>query len=134
MVTALAESAFCRKAVDEEERYAVELLLDEMGSNLVKYGSRKAEGQARFVVDARGQDILVVLVDNHAPFDPLQEWLHPLQQGEIVRPEIGGRGIEMVCRSFERITYEARETENQLTGVLGRGGKTETEEGSGSSA
>ena len=92
--------------------------LDEILSNIVKYGRPAGEGDGRVEVhlDLQTEEALeMVILDDSAPFDPLEAEGPDTGLG-VEERDIGGLGIEIVRRLMDTIEYErVDERQNRLT-------------------
>jgi anti-sigma regulatory factor (Ser/Thr protein kinase) len=92
-----------------------QVALDELVSNVVHHGAGEGAG-ARIAIELRlaDQHLEVVVVDEGAPFDPLQapepDTALPLEE----RP-IGGLGLMIVKRLMDQVAYERAGGRNRLT-------------------
>ena len=86
--------------------YAARLTLEELATNMIKYGyDDDAEHLIRFTISVHPDHLKIVFEDDGHPFDPTR---YPSPDVErIVRSSrIGGLGIELVRRVTSRMTYE----------------------------
>lgn len=86
--------------VDDVACYAVDLALEELGGNVLRYGyDRDQRGELRIEIALSSTLVHVVITDDARPFDPTQ--FPPSGSGprSIRDAPVGGRGIAMVRRS-----------------------------------
>jgi anti-sigma regulatory factor (Ser/Thr protein kinase) len=92
--------------------------LDEILSNIVKYGRSGREGDGRVEIRLELQDrvsLEMVIVDDSDPFNPLEAETPDTTLG-IEDREVGGLGIEIVRRLMDTIEYaRVDDRHNQLT-------------------
>ena len=92
--------------------------LDEILSNIVKYGhpGRPGEGRVEVHLDLEDSEALeMVILDDSDPFNPLEAEAPDTSLGAEER-DIGGLGIEIVRRLMDTIEYERVEDRlNRLT-------------------
>jgi serine/threonine-protein kinase RsbW len=96
--------------------YATDLVLEEMVSNIIKYGyddSRKHE--IKISMEIKNGDLLVKLEDDGLPFDPT---LAPVPDTDLPINErkIGGLGIHLVRNTSKNMAYR-RENERNILEV-----------------
>ncbi len=101
--------------VDEHTLAAVELVLEEAVTNVIRYGY-DSEAQARNIdidLQVDPEEVQVLVVDDGKPFDPTEE-------GAILLPEtldeaqVGGLGLLMIRNSTTRMAYERSEGRNRF--------------------
>jgi anti-sigma regulatory factor (Ser/Thr protein kinase) len=91
--------------------------LDEILSNLVKYGSsgHKGPGRIEIVLRLEAEAFEMVILDDAPPFDPLEAARPDTSLGVEERP-VGGLGIEIVRRLMDVIEYQRGDDgRNRLT-------------------
>ena len=104
--------------VAERARYIVDLALDEMLTNIVRYayadGNPPQEHKVDLGLRRRGDDLLLTLEDDGRPFDPTTA--EPKPTGTSLEDAtIGGGGIAMVRKMAKAMHYERRHHRNVLT-------------------
>lgn len=95
--------------------YAASLALEELITNIIKYGYDDREGHRiaiRLAVEG-GRFCLEVIDDGH-PFNPFDR-PEPDTSGPIEEREIGGLGIHFIRNMLEECRYERRGGENVVT-------------------
>ena len=104
--------------VTERARYIVDLALDEMLTNIVRYaytdGNPPKEHAIDLVLRRSGDDLLLTLEDDGRPFDPTTATPKPMSTS-LEEATIGGRGIAMVRKMAKAMHYERRNHRNILT-------------------
>jgi anti-sigma regulatory factor (Ser/Thr protein kinase) len=106
--------------VDEHTLAAVELVLEESITNVLRYGY---DDPANHVIEIDLQvdpdEVQVLVMDDGRPFDPLDE-------GGIVLPEtldeaqVGGLGLLMIRNTASRLAYERRDGKNRFLMTIAR--------------
>ena len=94
---------------------SVNLVLEEMVTNVIKYAEPKAgDPHVAVHLDLISRQLTVTLIDNGPAFNPL---LHPDVDttAPIEEREIGGLGIHLVKKLVDHIEYQRRDNQNQLT-------------------
>lgn len=89
--------------------------IDEILSNIVKYGLSEEGAEGRFEIRLRlePEALEMVLLDDAAPFNPLEA--EPRDTALVAEDrDIGGLGIEIVRRLMDTIEYERVGQQNVL--------------------
>lgn len=115
----LEAEEFCSlEKLDSGKTYALLLILEELVTNVLKYGRRSSEEERiRTEIDRRGEDLLLLLQDDTAPFNPLEAADPDIGLGAEER-EIGGLGILLVRKKYREANYEYRGGWNCLRIVI----------------
>jgi len=94
--------------------YAARLALEELGTNLIKYGHEQPEGHGIEVeVWAESGEWVMRVTDDGRPFNPLMAASPRMDVGWEDR-EVGGMGLELIRRMFDAVLYERVEGKNRL--------------------
>jgi anti-sigma regulatory factor (Ser/Thr protein kinase) len=103
----------------DEEHARLLIILDELFTNIVKYGyeSTATNGNIEVALSFQGGRLTVEFVDDGRPFDPLKSASPDLDLPAEERP-IGGVGIAIVRALVDEIGYRWDGNRNRLT--LGR--------------
>ena len=123
-IFAFIEATFASHGVDAALKPPVELAIEELFTNMVKYG-KTGEGQVRLTLSRITRGVEATLIDHGAaPFDvtrfPDVDVDLPLEQREP-----GGLGIHLARRMVDSIKYEYRE-DLQQTRIIIRKTSSET--------
>jgi anti-sigma regulatory factor (Ser/Thr protein kinase) len=101
--------------------YAIELVLEEVLSNQIKYAFSDAAGRStgaepliELTVWTEPGAVLLQFEDNGAAFDPLQA-AAPVAPTSIDVAPVGGLGVVLVRKFASRASYQRREGRNCLT-------------------
>lgn len=114
-VMQLAESFFSPLPGSGKVRYAVELALEELFTNMVKYNGEGA-GPIRIEIELKNGEVVVRLQDFDAPrFDPFRDAppFRPDQSLEERKP--GGLGLHLVREMMDRIEYSHHNRTSTIT-------------------
>ena len=106
-------------AVDEHALTAVELVLEEAITNVIRYGYEGQPPRAEppvIEIDLQIEldEVQIVIVDDAKPFDPLDS-------GGLLLPEtlddaqVGGLGLLMIRNTATHMAYERRDGQNRFT-------------------
>jgi len=103
----------------DEERARLQIILDELFTNVVKYGYEDAavEGHIEVALSLEADRLIIEFVDDGRPFDPLTSPPPDLDLPAETRP-VGGVGIAIVRALVHEWEYRRDGNRNRLT--LGR--------------
>lgn len=106
---------FCKiESVQEETCFQLQIVLEELVFNTMKYGRcEPKEGAIRLSMNRRGDEVSVVLSDTGISFNPL-EVPPPDLTADVHDRQVGGLGIHLVRNLVQSIRYERREDRNYL--------------------
>ena len=92
----------------------IRLVVEEMFSNIIKYGIR-SQKKISIDISITGSELLLQLIDkNGQPFDPTQSAAYDTQQSLEERP-IGKLGLHLVKNLTNDIKYEYKKGQTVLT-------------------
>ena len=95
--------------------YAIELVLEEVLSNQIKYASADAAGAGiELTASLAHGSVLLHFEDSGVAFDPLQA-AAPLPPASIDVAPVGGLGLVLVRKFASSTSYQRREGRNCLT-------------------
>jgi serine/threonine-protein kinase RsbW len=112
----LAITAFLEShAVPPKLVYALNLAVEEMATNIIKYGyDDAAEHQITLVLRLDQNNLTMTISDDGHAFNPLQRPAVDVS-GPIEDRDVGGLGIHLVRNLFDELTYERRAGRNVFT-------------------
>jgi anti-sigma regulatory factor (Ser/Thr protein kinase) len=114
-VMRLSEVFFAKSEGDPKIRFAVELALEEMFTNMVKYNG-EGEGDIRVELDRTSSEIVVRLTDFDAPrFDPFTEAREVDIDRSLEDRSEGGLGIHLVKKMMDRFEYSHHDRTAMVT-------------------
>ncbi len=100
--------------VDPDATFAVDLALEEMVSNVIKYGYKDQDSDQISVRLEVGQKQIILIVEDSGPrFNPLELPEPDLDKPVDQRP-IGGLGVFLVRKTVDRMEYERLGDRNVL--------------------
>ena len=116
--------AFCAdRGVAPEIAFAINLAIDELLTNTVSYGYDDEDPHWIEIVLRRENDALVlVIVDDSAPFDPTQ-MPEPDTEAPLDEREAGGLGLLLVNQMMDRVEYRRQDGRNVVTLTKNTGGE-----------
>ena len=106
--------------VDEHALTAVELVLEEALTNVLRYGY-DAPGPRDIAVDLQVDldEVQVLVIDNAKPFDPLEADAMLLPDS-LDDAQVGGLGLLMIRNTASRMSYEHRDGRNCFLMTIAR--------------
>ena len=101
--------------------FQIKLVLEEMGTNIVKYGYDE-EGNQEFQITLTSEShaLTMEITDNGKPFDPFTDAPPPDLESEIPDRTIGGLGVYLVQQMMDEARYRREDGKNKLTLVKHR--------------
>jgi anti-sigma regulatory factor (Ser/Thr protein kinase) len=94
-----------RAGVDETAAYAVDLVLEELVGNAIRYGYQAgARGSIQVEIHVVPRFVHVTVEDDGRPFDPTRH-PEPKRPRNLVDASVGGRGIALVRRFARTLRY-----------------------------
>jgi anti-sigma regulatory factor (Ser/Thr protein kinase) len=119
-LTEFASEFTSRHRLADEETARLQIILDELFTNVVNYGydvtagGEHREGHIDVALSLEGDRLIVEFVDDGQPFDPLTGPLPDLDLPAETRP-IGGVGIAIVRALVDETSYRREGDRNYLT-------------------
>lgn len=100
--------------ISGETRFAIELCLEEVLSNVVRHGYRGELGHAMTIDCSIDDGRVVFVVEDHAPpFEPTEPGEAEIQHLNTITP--GGQGIRLLYRFAGSVKYERLPGGNRMT-------------------
>jgi serine/threonine-protein kinase RsbW len=118
-LTEFASEFTRRHRLADEETARLQIILDELFTNVVNYGYEATAGEEHRVghidvaLSLEGDRLIVEFVDDGQPFDPLTGALPDLDLPAETRP-IGGIGIAIVRALVDESSYRREGNRNYL--------------------
>ena len=105
-----------RHRLDEVERARLLILVEELLTNLLKYGyaAEAARGRAEIALRREGDHVVLEFADDGRPFDPVAAPPPDLDLPLDERP-VGGLGLHLVRSLVEEARYERVGARNRTT-------------------
>jgi len=109
-----------RQSCDPQTLYQAQLAVEEIGTNIIKYGYEdQLEHRITLSVECLSDCFRLRILDDGRPFDARQVPEPDLEQGLEGR-QPGGLGISLVRRLARHMDYERRNGINTLTVEISR--------------
>ena len=105
-----------REAWPDNLVFKVNLVLEELGLNILSYGGAGADRHPEIDIMLISDDdsLTIEISDEGRPFNPLQETNEPDVEAQIEERSIGGLGVHLVRNLMDDLTYEWADGRNQL--------------------
>ena len=102
--------------------FKVNLVLEEIGLNILSYGGEEHGPWPRFeiVIDSDDDALTIHVSDEGRPFDPFHEAPKPSLDAQLEDRAIGGLGVHLVQTMMDDTSYEHIGGKNRLTMVARR--------------
>lgn len=110
-----AEAWLEQHGAGPEAAYLALLAIEEMVTNCIKYAyDDEAEHTVRFILSIDGEVLVITVIDDGRPFDPLAV---PAPDLDLPLEErgVGGLGLFLLRKMSDAMTYERRDGTNRLT-------------------
>jgi len=113
-LAAMVQEECRRRDVSREDVLAIQLICDELASNIFRHAYGEEAGSFELGIDFQGDRCILEFVDSGPHFDPTDRE-PPDTTASIVDRDIGGLGIFFVQRAAGRFEYERRGDRNVVT-------------------
>lgn len=114
-VRAFADAVLTDTIASKEDQMAIELAIEEVFVNIVKYASLPETGNimVSYEHDSNEEEIVIQFQDEGRPFNPLK-LREPDVTAELSERTPGGLGIYMLKNLMDKVEYEYVEGMNRL--------------------
>lgn len=103
-----------RHCLDASIKFALDLAIEEVFTNMVKYSKASAE-RVIITLEVENKDVIIQLIDkNVPPFDPRQSPEVDVQKPIEERP-VGGLGLHLLKKVMDDVQYEYQDRESKIT-------------------
>lgn len=103
-----------RQHLSEDQRYEVDLVLEELFTNIVKYSSQRFE-QVAIGLDRHGPELTLVLKDFDAEEYDVTRHEADGNGADAADPRPGGRGLALVRRYADEFRYDYHDRNSTIT-------------------
>ena len=99
----------------EQMSYQIKLALEEVVMNVINYAHDDDEDHAFEVnVKSDGDGVVIDVIDDGKPFDPLEEAAAPDVDASLEARDIGGLGVFFVKTLMDDVEYRREDGRNRL--------------------
>ena len=96
--------------------FQIKLVLEEMGTNIVKYGYEDEDKKdVQIVLTSETDTLTMEISDDGKPFDPFTDAPPPDLDSPIPDRPIGGLGVYLVQKLMDETSYRREDGKNKLT-------------------
>ena len=96
--------------------YQIELVLEEIGTNIIKYGrDGKGETEIQITLTSKSRSLILEIIDSGKPFDPFTEAPAPDLDSSVEKRPIGGLGVFLVQEMMDEASYRREDGKNVVT-------------------
>ena len=111
-IAAAVEDLALRENWSPDLEFKVNLVLDELGVNIVNYGGEVSEIEVSLSSEAEA--VTIEITDDGRPFDPLNDAVEPDISAPIDERPIGGLGLYFVRTMMDEMHYKREQGKNCL--------------------
>ena len=112
-----------REGWSETLTFKVNLVLDELASNIISYGGRvgRRNPDIEIEIASRNDELVIEISDDGLPFDPLSDAPPaPVIDGSTQTAPVGGLGLRLVKSMVDSLSYRHVDGRNRVTMVARR--------------
>ncbi len=108
---------FCEQSrVNDKSKYALNLCLDEVFTNIVTYGYKGDKSKSiEIELYCDSKEVSAIVRDDAPAFNPLEEVDSPDISATADNREIGGLGVFFLKKNMDKLSYKRENGKNQLT-------------------
>ena len=122
-IAATVAAAANRDGWDETLAFKVNLVLEELATNILSHGGERNRPSPDIEIDiaSRGDELVIEISDDGRPFDPLRDAppAPVIDENTDIAP-IGGMGLRLVTRMVDSIAYRYENGRNRVTLIARR--------------
>lgn len=104
-ITRLLDEFFATRSADRYARYAIELAVEEVFTNMVRHNTGGTSEIRIDIVTLDGEVVVTVTDRDAPPFDPFTDAPPPGVERQLSERVPGGLGVHLVKRMIDRIEY-----------------------------
>jgi len=102
------------QAVDAQAVYRINLAMEEMITNIIKYGYDDYDThEINVTVEVLEFEIVAVIEDTGREFNPLEQKME-VKDESLEEKEVGGLGLHLIKQMLDAMTYRREERKNIL--------------------
>ena len=94
--------------------FRVSLVIDELAQNVVDYAYTDRSGDVEVAVTSQGDTVVIEIIDEGRPFDPLTQAPEPDLTSAIEDRPIGGLGVHFTRTLMDNVEYSRESGKNHL--------------------
>ncbi len=94
--------------------FRISLVVDELAQNIVDYAYEDAAGDVDVEITSRDETLVIEIVDEGRPFDPLTDAPDPDLTSPVESRPIGGLGVHFAKTLMDDIEYRRESGKNRL--------------------
>ena len=96
--------------------FQIKLVVEEIGTNIVKYGYDEAgDSDIRITLTSEADTLTMEIIDDGKPYDPFTEAPPPDLDSSVPERPIGGLGVYLVQRLMDDAHYRREDGRNIVT-------------------
>jgi serine/threonine-protein kinase RsbW len=111
---AMSQEFCARNDVDQSGNYALDVVLEEIFTNLVRHGS-KVPDEILVNLDRRGSDVVLSVTDFDAERFDLRDATPPDTTLPLADRQPGGLGLHLIRKLVDRVDYEHHDRTGTIT-------------------
>ena len=92
--------------------FKIDLVLDELATNIVKYGGKVSE--IEISLSSEVEAVTIEITDDGRPFDPLNDVAEPDLDSPLNERRAGGLGVHLVRSMMDELHYRREQGKNHL--------------------
>lgn len=101
--------------IDPKVIFQVNLVIDELLTNVISYGYPPNEiHQIEITLDLREHQLMVTIVDDGAPFNPILEAPQVQLDASVEERKVGGLGLYFAHSMMDSLEYHREDGRNKL--------------------
>ena len=96
--------------------YQIELVLEEIGTNIIKYGQDgEKETEIQITLTSDSKSLTMEIFDTGKAFDPFADAPPPDLESDVPDRPIGGLGVYLVRKLMDEASYRREDGMNKVT-------------------
>ena len=122
-IAAAVEDLGIREGWEAGLIFKVNLILDELATNIVSYGGTAGRRGPEIEIDilCREEEVVIEIRDDGRPFNPLNDAPPaPRIGGDTAAAPVGGLGLQLVKSMVDSLSYRHEDGLNQVTMIARR--------------